>query len=161
MAIKPPSDLVLDVSRAADPLEYRASVEKLRNAQSAVRAVNQVANGNSFAQLTNADGTTSQPLFTTDTPSVSGKGQAGEFWKSMMAESMAKEMADHGGIGVAKMLENNQQMRQANVELTNELNSTHDLGKLARASKNPQATIDNIVHSNEINLVRQHKTKNT
>ena len=199
MAIKPPSDLVLDVSRAADPLEYRASVEKLRNAQSAVRAVNQVANGNSFAQLTNVDGTTSetssnqsinqvkyklkpesgdnveaykkfeafmlqtfiQNMFTTDTPSVFGKGQAGEFWKSMMAESMAKEMADHGGIGVAKMLENNQQMRQANVELTNELNSTHDLGELARASKNPQATIDNIVHSNEINLVRQHMTKNT
>ena len=196
MAIKPPSDLVLDVSRAADPLEYRASVEKLRNAQSAVRAVNQVANGNSFAQLTNADGITSETLsnhqvkyklkpeggdnveaykkfeafmlqtfiqnmFTTDTPSVFGKGQAGEFWKSMMAESMAKEMADHGGIGVAKMLENNQQTRQASVELTNELNSTHDLGTLARASKNPQATIDNIVHSNEINLVRQRMTKNT
>lgn len=201
MAIKPPSDLVLDVARAADPLEYRASVEKLRNAQSAVRAVNQQLNVNGFADMakgsdslsaqsfsnqpvnqmkmqTKAEGsgnaeaykkfeafmlqTFIQNMFTSDTPSVFGKGQAGEFWKSMMAESMAKEMADHGGIGVAKMLENDQRIKQGNAANGDGLEAMQSgLGALAGSGENRQATVDNIMHSKELDLVRKHMSKNT
>lgn len=199
MAIKPPSDLVLDVSRAADPLEYRASVEKLRNGQSAVRAINQEINDTGFAELAsiteldletlpnkpvdqvkvnmssdrgnNAEAyrkfeafmlqTFIQNMFTTDTPSVFGKGQAGEFWKSMMAESMAKEMADHGGIGVARMLENDQRIKQGNIAINNDFTSLNNSETSARIDTNPQATADNIIHRNEIDLVRQRMTKNS
>lgn len=199
MAIKPPSDLVLDVSRAADPLEYRASVEKLRNGQSAVRAINEEINDTSFAELAsiteldletlpnkpvdqvkvnmssdrdnNAEAyrkfeafmlqTFIQNMFTTDTPSVFGKGQAGEFWKSMMAESMAKEMADHGGIGVARMLENDQRIKQGNLAINNDFTSLNNSETSARIDTNPQATADNIIHRNEIDLVRQRMTKNS
>lgn len=199
MAIKPPSDLVLDVSRAADPLEYRASVEKLRNGQSAVRAINQEINDTGFAELAsitefdletlpnkpvdqvkvnmssdrgnNAEAyrkfeafmlqTFIQNMFTTDTPSVFGKGQAGEFWKSMMAESMAKEMADHGGIGVARMLENDQRIKQGNIAINNDFTSLNNSVTSSRIDTNPQATADNIIHRNEIDLVRQRMTKNS
>lgn len=199
MAIKPPSDLVLDVSRAADPLEYRASVEKLRNGQSAVRAINQEINDTGFAELAsitesdletlpnkpvdqvkvnmssdrgnNAEAyrkfeafmlqTFIQNMFTTDTPSVFGKGQAGEFWKSMMAESMAKEMADHGGIGVARMLENDQRIKQGNIAINNDFTSLNNSETSARIDTNPQATADNIIHRNEIDLVRRRMTKNS
>lgn len=199
MAIKPPSDLVLDVSRAADPLEYRASVEKLRNGQSAVRAINQEINDTGFAELAsitesdletlpnkpvdqvkvnmssdrgnNAEAyrkfeafmlqTFIQNMFTTDTPSVFGKGQAGEFWKSMMAESMAKEMADHGGIGVARMLENDQRIKQGNIAINNDFTSLNNSVTSSRIDTNLQATADNIIHRNEIDLVRQRMTKNS
>lgn len=199
MAIKPPSDLVLDVSRAADPLEYRASVEKLRNGQSAIRAINQEINDTGFAELAsitesdletlpnkpvdqvkvnmssdrgnNAEAyrkfeafmlqTFIQNMFTTDTPSVFGKGQAGEFWKSMMAESMAKEMADHGGIGVARMLENDQRIKQGNIAINNDFTSLNNSVTSSRIDTNPQATADNIIHRNEIDLVRQRMTKNS
>lgn len=199
MAIKPPSDLVLDVSRAADPLEYRASVEKLRNGQSAVRAINQEINDTGFAELAsiteldletlpnkpvdqvkvnmssdrgnNAEAyrkfeafmlqTFIQNMFTSDTPSVFGKGQAGEFWKSMMAESMAKEMADYGGIGVARMLENDQRIKQGNIAINNDFTSLNNSVTSSRIDTNPQATADNIIHRNEIDLVRQRMTKNS
>lgn len=200
MAIQPPSDLVLDVSRAADPLEYRASVEKLRNAQSAVRAANLEMSGNGFSDMAktgdsastsslpgqyanqvkikeksaNADHTEAykkfeafmlqsfiQNMFTTDTPSVFGKGQAGEYWKSMMAESMAKEVADRGGIGVAKMLERDEQMKQGQVPDGGIEGIGTAFGNLARSDQNTQATVDNIVHSHDINFVRKQMTENT
>ena len=200
MAIQPPSDLVLDVSKAADPLEYRASVEKLRNAQSAVRAANLEMSGEGFSQLAKAGGDTSvssvtgqyanqvkikekspnsdhteaykkfeafmlqtfiQNMFTTDTPSVFGKGQAGEYWKSMMAESMAKEVADRGGIGVAKMLARDEELKQGKVPDGGIQGMGSAFGDLARTNQNTQATVDNIVHSHDINFVRKQMTENT
>lgn len=35
---------------------------------------------------------------------IYGEGTAGEVWKSMLAEKMAKQIAEHGGIGIAKMI---------------------------------------------------------
>ena len=200
MAIQPPSDLVLDVSRAADPLEYRASVEKLRNAQSAVRAANQQIADGGFSELARTDDNTTsvsqsgqyvnqvkikeksanadhteaykkfeafmlqsfiQNMFTTDTPSVFGKGQAGEYWKSMMAESMAKEVADRGGIGVAKMLARDEEIKQGKVPEVGNQEMGAAFGQLARSDQNTQATVDNIVHNHDINFVRKQMTKNT
>jgi Rod binding domain-containing protein len=46
-----------------------------------------------------------QSMFTSDTTATFGKGIAGEYWKSMMAEAMANKMADGGGVGIARLLE--------------------------------------------------------
>jgi peptidoglycan hydrolase FlgJ len=35
---------------------------------------------------------------------VYGKGSAGEFWKSMMAEKIAEEMSKKGGVGIAEQM---------------------------------------------------------
>lgn len=199
MAIQPPSDLVLDVSRAADPLEYRASVEKLRNAQSAIRAVNQQTNDTGFSDMAKLVDDASAPslsahtnqfkidrkmsdsghaeaykkfeafmlqsfiqnMFTTDTPSVFGKGQAGEYWKSMMAEAMAGELADHGGIGVAKMLERSEEIKRNSIVGGENQDTKAILGQMTGADKNPQAVVANIVHNNDIGFVRKQMSKDS
>lgn len=137
MAITPPSDLVLDVAQAADPVQYQASVRKLRHIQGVAGNTGKVSMP--FADMMQpepsvlpaavADGKKPveayrkfeafmlqamlQNMFTSDTPSVFGKGQGGEFWKSMLVEIIAKEMAAGGGIGVADMLESHRQLLES------------------------------------------------
>lgn len=45
-----------------------------------------------------------QSMMPNDASSVYGEGTAGSVWKSMMAEKIAKEIAENGGIGIAKMI---------------------------------------------------------
>jgi flagellar protein FlgJ len=45
-----------------------------------------------------------QSMMPDNASEVYGEGTAGEVWKSMLAEKMAKEIAEHGGIGIAKMI---------------------------------------------------------
>ncbi|WP_208541592.1 MULTISPECIES: rod-binding protein [Bartonella] len=165
MAIQPPSDIVLDVARAADPVEYRASVEKLRDLRNTARTQTIAHQENNFAQLVHADYTTShnvtqnelqqvhikphsvenknteafknfeafilqtfvENMFTTEMQSIFGKGQAGQIWKFMMAEQLAKEFATSGGIGIAQMLISEQAKKEEgsyNGE-RNRINATH------------------------------------
>jgi flagellar protein FlgJ len=139
MAISPPSDLVLDVAMAADPETMRASVEKLRTMVSdRVTAQVQLSRDN-FASLQQsslaADGSTPkapnapnpaykkfeafmlqsfvESMFTSDNQAIFGQGIAGDYWKSMMAEAVANKMTDAGGIGIARMLEQ-QSAKKAN-----------------------------------------------
>ncbi|MEZ2133000.1 MULTISPECIES: rod-binding protein [unclassified Sinorhizobium] len=49
MAISPPSDLVLDVVKAADPTEVQAAQEKLKANRAAFAATSLAENGNGFA----------------------------------------------------------------------------------------------------------------
>ncbi|MEN3396631.1 rod-binding protein [Brucella melitensis] len=135
MAINPPSDLVMDVARAADPQAYRMAAERL-NAASGVAAPmgGSAATGltqdnfGSFSENLAAEVSVRpdaqsaaspayrkfeafmlqsfvQSMFTSDTTATFGKGIAGEYWKSMMAEAMANKMADGGGVGIARLLE--------------------------------------------------------
>lgn len=139
MAISPPSDLVLDVAMAADPETMRASVEKLRTMVSDRVAAQVQLSRDNFASLQQssiaADGSTpkapnaSNPaykkfeafmlqsfvesMFTSDNQAVFGQGIAGDYWKSMMAEAVANKMTDAGGIGIARMLEQ-QSAKKAN-----------------------------------------------
>lgn len=130
MAINPPSDLVLDVAMAADPQTMRASMERLRTMASDRRAAQTPLSRENFASLQPAGVTPDTGLAKPPAPNptfkkfeafmlqsfvqsmlegndeaVYGKGIAGDYWKSMMAEAVANQMADAGGIGVAKMLE--------------------------------------------------------
>ena len=134
MAINPPSDLVMDVARAADPQAYRMAAERLRAPSASGTMVASGAGGltrDGFASFSDslAAGVSVRPdaqnavnpayrkfeafmlqsfvqsMFTSDTTATFGKGIAGEYWKSMMAEAMANKMADGGGVGIARLLE--------------------------------------------------------
>jgi len=126
MAISPLSDIVLDVTRAADPQTYRASVEKLQQSR-AVTGVKFDALSHSLAMENMRPPATVKEqaalenphrqfeafmlqsfimnMFTSDTSSVFGKGAGADFWKGMLAEKLADEMAQGGGIGVARLLD--------------------------------------------------------
>lgn len=165
MAISPPSDIILDVARAADPLQYRAAVEKLtriaNGAMSAVSAngfeealgltdsaaagagtvgvetvgaetveaaatnVGADLRGRFASQASGADGSPYrqfeafvlqsfvQSILPKEAEHVFGDGLAGGFWKSMLAEQIAKQLADAGGVGIADAIAPAQSARAA------------------------------------------------
>jgi hypothetical protein len=147
VAINPPSDIVLDVAKAADPLAYRAAVDKLARIGDAAAAAADfemalgVAGsepaedagavlefaGKQVADLRGrldpmqaADAaavpkpyrqfeafvlqTFIQSILPKDANHVFGDGIAGSFWSSMLAEQVAGQLADAGGIGIAQSL---------------------------------------------------------
>lgn len=143
MAINPPSDIVLDVARAADPTRYQSAVEKLAKTHAGGEAVafsEVLASVDRPAQVQGVrfDRTSAladmrhgeaaeksatsaaqksyrdfesfflqslfQLMLPQDGASIYGKGTAGEFWKSLFAENLGKELSEAGGIGVADQL---------------------------------------------------------
>ena len=137
MAISPPSDLVLDVVRAADPAQVEAAAAKLKASKAAfaatslaekgagfTAAVDILSNAGSRSGLANAtssvkasevpkvyrefEGVVLQNFLKTmmpeDTEAVYGKGNAGEIWKSMMAEQIGAAIAERGGVGIAEQM---------------------------------------------------------
>ncbi len=142
MAITPPSDIVLDVARAADPERYRAAAERLARLRSnppsaetlavAVRerdpaAARQAdtADGVTTANLASRAGSSGQVgrrldaygqfeafvlqsfielMLPRNAINVFGRGSAGEFWRSMLAEKMGGELARSGSVGIASRL---------------------------------------------------------
>lgn len=153
MAISPPSDLVLDVVRAANPLEVAAAQEKLKANRAAFAATSLAEKGAGFdtavgilndaatkAGLGNAQRVNSteipkaykqfeavvlnsfvKEMMPDDTESVYGKGNAGEIWKSMMAEQIGEVISERGGIGIAEQMYSEMlalQRRQAMVNPT-------------------------------------------
>ncbi|MEP3047881.1 MAG: rod-binding protein [Roseibium sp.] len=131
MAIAPPSDLILDVAKAADPIEIREATNRLRS-----MAVNAAGDGFKLAYDSASDsgqsgldpfrpsGSVSNPaqkspaekfeamiltqfvetMLPNDAEKVFGKGTTGEIWKSMLAEQVANQLAASGGIGVADII---------------------------------------------------------
>lgn len=135
------NDLLLRVVDAADPKTYNAMVQKLQLAklqanssnvatrfQEAMDVAGKHTSINNLAEAKTIrvasrdkaykkfEATMLQnfveKMFTSDTSNVFGKGEAGHIWRSMMSEAVANEMAEAGGIGIAKMLKT-QDNRQA------------------------------------------------
>ncbi|HEY4191905.1 MAG TPA: rod-binding protein [Mesorhizobium sp.] len=123
MAISPPSDIVLDVARAAGPADIeaaRAALTKRAGGASAPFSVGEApASTLSRTATQGTDGgdatkfkhfeamvlqTFIQNMMPKDTEGVYGKGLAGDMWKSQMAERIADVMAERGGIGIAKSM---------------------------------------------------------
>lgn len=121
MAISPPSDIVLDVARAAGPAdiaEARAALTRRAGGASATFSVGETATLSRTAmdstETGNADKfkrfeamvlqTFIQNMLPKDTEGVYGKGLAGDMWKSQLAEHLADVMADRGGIGIARSM---------------------------------------------------------
>ena len=119
------SDIVVDAMRAADPskvAEARKALQKI----SSEAAVSVSEANNSFAAGLNALSkapvkadnqaevlkkfeaviltTFVQQMMPKNAESVFGEGLSGDMWKSQMAEKIADQLADRGGIGIAKSL---------------------------------------------------------
>lgn len=160
MAIHPPSDLILDVAKAADPAKAQAAADRLR-ALSAQRTspagdapVFSAAPAEPAASSLSALETSSlhirqqtdpytkfesfvlqtfvQSMFTGNDEGVFGKGTAGQYWKSMLSGAIADSMAESGGVGIAKMLRTEAARKQASAE-TNGPGAAH--GQTAPASQ--------------------------
>ncbi len=122
MAISPPSDIVLDVARAAGPAdiaEARAALAKRAGGAGTTFSVGAapalsralqagVAEGGDAAQLKRFEAmvltTFIQNMLPKDSDGVYGEGLAGDMWKSQMAEHLADVVTERGGIGIAKSL---------------------------------------------------------
>lgn len=177
MAINPPSDLVMDVARAADPQTYRVASERLK---SMTAASTDVA-FSSYADSSNVGfNTVSQPqnsansayrkfeafmlqsfvqsMFTSDTSATFGKGIAGDYWKSMMSEAMANKMADTGGVGIARLLEE-QAARQSQIDNSATLAMGGVISDLENEMSGNFVSKD-IVHGFERQLIQQQLDNN-
>ena len=117
MAVSLPTDIIMDVARAADPDRVQAARDRLSSYASQAPAAT------SFAATLDASpaGTAraSAPagpfqqfeafvlqsflenMLPEDNEAVVGNGLAGGMWKSMMAEQLANQLAKAGGIGIA------------------------------------------------------------
>lgn len=130
MAIKPPSDIVLDVVRAADPARQRVAVEKLTGSPS-TQPAHEFAELVGGARSPDRFGTCGEPasrpgndeapdafrsfeaffiqnflqsMLPKAAEATYGSGTAGEVWRSQLAEKMGDEIAKAGGIGIADRL---------------------------------------------------------
>lgn len=175
MSIRPPSDIVLDVARAADPQLYKAAAAKL-DAANVAAAFDATEAANEFGAVFDqlgvepaiAPGTDSDPalpveeligslppvqisfdpatavtrlknatvlagsqtsalppaaanafqnfeamvlssfvetMLPQNSEATFGSGSAGQIWRSMLAQQIATQLADSGGIGIADRLE--------------------------------------------------------
>jgi Rod binding domain-containing protein len=123
LAISPPSDIVLDVSRAAEPAAVQAArVELARRGGTAgpstaasfsLGEIGSTATAKAGASKAGTPAsfvkfeamvlqTFIQNMLPKDAEMVYGKGVAGDMWKSMLAEQLAGVMAERGGIGIAE-----------------------------------------------------------
>lgn len=129
MAISPPSDIVLDVVRAADPGEVAAARAQLETFGTVRRT-----QADAFGPLATETGprlgrdgpptasrtapgseaftrfeamvlqTFLQSMMPEGTQSVYGGGLSGDMWKAILAEKLGDVMAKRGGIGIADRL---------------------------------------------------------
>ena len=121
MAISPPSDIVLDVARAANPADIQQARAQLTQRTATTAEHFSVSNAPVLSRTT-TKGTPEAPaenfkhfeamvlqtfiqnMLPKDAEGVYGKGLAGDMWKSQLAEHLAGVVADNGGIGIAKSL---------------------------------------------------------
>ena len=133
MAISPPSDLVLDVVRAADPGDVREAHRKLLAKSSEATGTNfeplaarpvgarvQAGSGNVPEAHRAFEAMVLQSFIKSMLPdeaeNLYGSGTAGDIWKGMMAEQLGKALAEGGGIGIAEQLSGQRQPAQADEE---------------------------------------------
>lgn len=140
VAITPPSDIVLDVARAADPEKYRVAAERLAQLRATASSTETftlpaaTTRAATPAGVANTAATSTRPpdagasaqsrrrldpygqfeafvlqsfvqsMLPKNATTVFGKGSAGEFWRSMLAEKMGDELARSGQVGIARRL---------------------------------------------------------
>nr|WIE93547.1 rod-binding protein [Mesorhizobium sp. WSM4875] len=128
MAISPPSDIVMDVARAAEPADVeaaRAALARRAGGAGETFSIDQTASVEAGSVLSRAAAdkaeaanpakkfqrfeamvltTFIQNMMPKDTEGAYGKGLAGDMWKSQLAEKVADVMAAHGGIGIARSM---------------------------------------------------------
>ncbi|PWE57826.1 rod-binding protein [Metarhizobium album] len=148
MAISPPSDLVLDVVKAADPAAVQAAQQKLMTTRAAAAARGLTESGAGFSNAIDQLDTTASSAGLSNVSSdkskipasyrkfeamvlqsfvgsmlpeseeLYGKGNAGEIWKGMMAEQLGDSIAKAGGVGIAAQMYSQSLMRAQNNEMS-------------------------------------------
>ncbi|MFA7415775.1 MAG: rod-binding protein [Rhizobium sp.] len=158
MAISPPSDLVLDVVRAADPMDVQAAQARLKASRAAFAATSLAEKGAGFGAAVDilngaaseaglgdvktkkADGTPEvyqqfeavvlqnfvKSMLPSDSEAVYGKGNAGEIWKSMMAEQLGQVLSKNGGVGIADQMYSEELARQRDRGIINASTDEND-----------------------------------
>ncbi|MDT2021153.1 rod-binding protein [Methylocella sp. CPCC 101449] len=164
MAIKPPSDIVLDVARSADPARLNVAVRKLAEAGSRTGATDFAADlaalagdknavagfANIRAHLPVATPTTgtaspgaqktakefeavllqkSIEVMLPNSSKIYGKGNAGSIWKSMLAQELANQLVNRGGIGLASYVATYIDQKAAAVAATAAADTNQKTGK--------------------------------
>ena len=122
MSIRPPSDLVLDVVRAADPARAAAVSARLARAEAAaptqgfdaaMRVAAAAPARAASAKSVDAVGKGLEELLMRQmvqdalpkkAASVYGAGTAGDVWRGLFAEQLAKAMTSAGRVGLADRL---------------------------------------------------------
>jgi len=117
LAVSLPTDIIMDVARAADPERVQAARDRLSAFASQGPASTNFAARLNAPQSVAARGADPagpfqqfeafvlqsfiENMLPDENESVYGNGLAGDMWKSMMAEQLASQMAKAGGIGIA------------------------------------------------------------
>ena len=125
MAFEFGSDLIVDAMRAADPARVQSLRDKLQSFATAAATSKPDAKSGFQFELSAGKSVTPgkskeaetlkkfeavvlstfvQSMLPKDAESVFGKGLAGDMWKAQMAEKLAEQIADRGGIGIADRL---------------------------------------------------------
>jgi len=119
VAISPPSDIVLDVMRAADPARVEAARAQLQRAARSAGAPDMSFRAQPVAAPKPADGGAGeayrqfeamvlgsfvQSMLPSEASAVYGEGLAGEMWKSMLGQQLGDAISQRGGIGIANRL---------------------------------------------------------
>lgn len=125
MAISPPSDIVLDVARAAEPDKLQAARARLASRAAAAGAglaeafsVGDLSDSSITAETASSDETPTtyknfeamvlstfvQEMMPKHTDAVYGEGLSGDMWKSLLSQQLGVVIADRGGIGIANHL---------------------------------------------------------
>ncbi|MEM9634772.1 MAG: rod-binding protein [Pseudomonadota bacterium] len=131
MAISPPSDLILDVAKAADPVNLQEATSRLRSIASsetgegfdlafagASGRAEEAFDGFRETATTDVEQHKSpaekfeamilsqfvETMLPDNAEAVFGEGATGEIWKSMMAEQVAGQLAASGGVGIADLI---------------------------------------------------------
>jgi flagellar protein FlgJ len=104
MSIRPPSDLVLDVVRAADPARAAAASARLARAEAMAPAASAAKNpvGQGLEELLTRQ--LLQEALPKKAASLYGAGTAGEVWRGLFAEHLSHALAVSGRIGLAGRL---------------------------------------------------------
>lgn len=126
MAVTLPSDLIADVIQAADPAAARAAADRLAGARAAnpartvafaaleappiaadrpaPRAAEAVGKDPRVAFEAMVLRSFTNLMMPTGADSAFGGGLAGDYWKSMLADQIADQIANSGGIGIARSM---------------------------------------------------------
>ena len=163
MAISPPSDIVLDVARAAEPASVEAARAALaRRVSAGASSVAEIFSPAETAPTTTAATTRSQAaepfrkfeamvlqqfvqtMLPAQDSAVYGKGLAGDMWKSMMAEKIANVMAERGGIGIADRILGDHYMKGEKAAPVGPVSNSPDRAELDQQSNLSSALIDQL-----------------
>jgi len=149
MAVDFPSDLVLDVARAADPAGTRTLEARLNGGASADKAsgIGEAARfGNHLSRVAQGKDAKEagkefeamllssmiEDMMTDTGESYFGGGFAGDVWKSMMAEQIAAQVAKGTDLGLASKVANYVVRQGETIEPLRGINDTQTTSEAAR-----------------------------